>query len=146
MNKDKHPEHRRLFYRHLMLWYRLHLLPPSHCLISIGKQRTIVKRFVFFRYDERSKFPNSLYAPKRKSHKQTAWSSLCAANPNLVLTTPTEEATPILHSHKAKPDKINDKHGSSLPSINECFGLLCYTFRQKALLHRDILPSWLGTS
>lgn len=45
-----------------------------------------------------------------------------------------------MHSHKAKPDKINDKHGSSLPSINECFGLLCYTFRQKALLHRDILP------
>lgn len=31
-----------------------------------------------------------------------------------------------MHSHKAKPDKINDKHGSSLPSINECFGLLLY--------------------
>ena len=76
---------------------------------------------------------------KRKSHKQTARSSLCAANPNLVLTTPTEEATPILHSHKAKPDKINDKHGSSLPSINECFGLLCYTFRQKALLRNSSL-------
>ena len=31
-----------------------------------------------------------------------------------------------MHSHKAKPDKINDKHGSSLPSINEYFGLLLY--------------------
>lgn len=31
-----------------------------------------------------------------------------------------------MHLHKAKPDKINDKHGSSLPSINECFGLLLY--------------------
>lgn len=38
-----------------------------------------------------------------------------------------------MHSHKAKPDKINDKHGGSLLSINEYFGLLCYTFRQKAL-------------
>ena len=44
-----------------------------------------------------------------------------------------------MHSHKAKPDKINDKHGSSLPSINECFGLLCYTFRQKALLRNSSL-------
>ena len=109
-----------------MLWYRLHLLPPSHCLISIGKQRTIATRFVFFHYGERARFPNLLRVKKRKSHKQTARSSLCAANPNLVLTTPAEEATPILHLHKAKPDKINDKHGSSLPSINEYFGLLLY--------------------
>ena len=57
----------------------------------------------------------------------------------MVLTTPTEEATPILHLNKAKPDKINDKHGSSLPSINEYFELLCYTFRQKALLRNSSL-------
>ena len=44
-----------------------------------------------------------------------------------------------MHLHKAKPDKINDRHGSSLPSINECFGLLCYTFRQKALLRNSSL-------
>lgn len=31
-----------------------------------------------------------------------------------------------MHSHKAKPNKINDKHGSSLLSINEYFGLLLY--------------------
>lgn len=32
-----------------------------------------------------------------------------------------------MHSHKAKPDKINEKHGSSLLSINEYFGLLLYS-------------------
>lgn len=43
-----------------------------------------------------------------------------------------------MHSHKAKPDKINDEHGSSLPSINECFGLLLY-FSSKALLRNSSL-------
>ena len=47
-----------------------------------------------------------------------------------------------MHSHKAKPDKINDKHGGSLLSINEYFGLLCYTFRQKALLRNSSLSPW----
>ena len=32
-----------------------------------------------------------------------------------------------MHLHKAKPDKINEKHGSSLLSINEYFGLLLYS-------------------
>ena len=121
MNKDKHPEHRRLFYRHLMLWYRLHLLPPSHCLISIGKQRTIVKRFVFFRYDERSKFPNSLHALKKENRTSRP---LGLAYAPLILIWFWQLL--LRRLHQAKPDKINDKHGSSLPSINEYFGLLLY--------------------
>ena len=71
-------------------------------------------------------FQTYFVCKKRKAHKQTARSSLCAANPDLVLTTPTEEAAPILYSHKAEPGTKNDKHGSSLLSINECFGLLLY--------------------
>lgn len=81
---------------------------------------------MFFRYGESARFPNLLRVQKRKAHKQTARSSLCATNPDLVLTTPTEEAAPILHSHKAEPGTKNDKHGSSLLSINEYFGLLLY--------------------
>ena len=110
-----------------MLWYRLDLLPPSRCLISIGKQRTIVTRFVFFSYIESARLPILYFmCRKRKAHKQTARSSLCASNPDLVSTTPTAEAAPILYSHKAEPGTANDKHGSSLLSINKCSGLLLY--------------------
>lgn len=82
---------------------------------------------MFFRYGESARFPNLLRVQKRKAHKQTVRSSLCAANPDLVLTTPTEEAAPILHSHKAEPGTKNDKHGSSLLSINESSLLLSYS-------------------
>ena len=81
---------------------------------------------------------------KRRAHKQTARSSLCAANLNLVLTTPTEEATPILHSHKAEPGTVNGKHGSSLLSIDEYFRLLLYfslkrPFAQRFFIALEIL-------
>ena len=78
---------------------------------------------------------------KRKAHKQTVRSSLCAANPDLVLTTPTEEAAPILYSHKAEPGTKNDKHGSSLLSINECFGLLLY-FSSNSPFTQGYSPAW----
>ena len=47
----------------------------------------------------------------------------------------------MLHSHKAKPDKINDKHGSSLLSINECFGLLLY-FSSNSPFTQGYSPAW----
>ena len=110
-----------------MLWYRLHLLPPSHCLISIGKQQTVIIRFVFFPYVESARLPILYFmCRKRKAHKQTVRSSLCASNPDLVSTAPTAEAAPILYSHKAEPGTANDKHGSSLLSITESSGLLLY--------------------
>ena len=45
-----------------------------------------------------------------------------------------------MHSHKAKPDKINDKHGSSLPSINEYFGLLLYFSSKSPLRNSSLSP------
>ncbi len=89
-------------------------------------------------------FQTYFVCKKRKAHKQTVRSSLCAANPDLVLTTPTEEAAPILYSHKAEPGTKNDKHGSSLLSINECFGLLLYfslkrPFAQRFFIALEIL-------
>ena len=96
---------------------------------------------MFFHYGERARFPNLLRVKKRKAHKQTVRSSLCAANPDLVLTTPTEEAAPILYSHKAEPGTKNDKHGSSLLSINECFGLLLY-FSSNSPFTQGYSPAW----
>ena len=85
--------------------------------------------------------PATVLCKKRKAHKQTVRSSLCAANPDLVLTTPTEEAAPILYSHKAEPGTKNDKHGSSLLSINECFGLLLY-FSSNSPFTQGYSPAW----
>ena len=82
---------------------------------------------MFFPYVESARLPILYFmCRKRKAHKQTVRSSLCASNSDLASTAPTAEAAPILYSHKAEPGTANDKHGSSLLSITESSGLLLY--------------------
>ena len=50
-----------------------------------------------------------------------------------------------MHSHKATPDKINDKHVRSLLSINAYFGLVLYLL-SKSFLHQFNLSAALGLS
>lgn len=56
---------------------------------------------------------------KRKAHKQTVSSSLCAAKNDMVLTSPPVEAAPISHSHKTELGEIRNIHGRSLLSVND---------------------------
>ena len=118
--------------------------PAAFALPDLNRYtNTMVTSFVLFCYGAWPiSFPSS-YA-KKEAHKQTVRSSLCAANPDLVLTTPTEEAAPILHSHKAEPGTVNGKHGSSLLSIDEYFRLLLYfslkrPFAQRFFIALEIL-------
>ena len=126
-----------------MLWYRLHLLTPSHCLISIGKQRTIVTRFVFSRYGENSRFPNLLRVQKKE--KRTS-RPLGPAYAPLILIWFWQLLLRKLHQYciRTKPNRVRktiNMAAASFLSMNHLY--CCHITRQKPFYTGMFsLPAW----